>query len=299
MFVRRTETRSAILENTMFGDRRLAWAGYPVFCERLEQRISATLDPSGTTRQRQSVVQVGCSTNLDRRMNDHDPLAGLGNSSKAWALLCSCLKKLKIRFEPVIVPIVKVWKPDQLRLAEIMVTMLASSMMWDGGLNEVQAGGRAARADPDKFGEALKQIFIIKPWATANLQSSHQELQRRGEALSVYQQIDEQPEEIGSTIEKSIVEMAAIQKQIKQTSSKLQRAQETSDKTRAETKTTLSEMRAAATNQIGWERLHQRLLNWEKGQDDEGGGEETALQTSDNKGSDRSLTLSGDQLAAK
>jgi len=250
----------------MLGERRLSWSGAPVFCEKLEQRMSATLDPAGTTRQKQSVIQVGCSGNLDRRMNDHEPLADLSRSSHSWALLCSCLKKLKIRFEPVCLPIVKVWKPDQLKLAEIMITMLSGSMIWDGGLNEVQPGGKAARADPDKFGEALKQIFIHKPWMTANLRESEEKLQGRIEALEVYQDPDG-GNGIGSRIKTSLAEISAIQSLAQKTTIALGQASQEAVHARDQTKTTLAEMREAAISQSEWSSLHQRLLRWQKGED--------------------------------
>ena len=268
MFVRRSEPYQEVLADTMLGERRLSWAGASVFCKKLEQRMSATLDPDGTTRQKQSVIQVGCSGNLDRRMNDHEPLADLSRSSHSWALLCSCLKKLKIRFESVCLPIVKVWKPDQLKLAEIMVTMLSGSMIWDGGLNEVQPGGRAARADPGKFGEALKQIFIHKSWTTDNLNESEKKLQARIEALEVYQDLDNWENGIESTINKSLAEISAIQSLALKTRIAISQAAKEEVHARDQLKTTLVEMREVAVLQSEWLDLHQRLLRWQKGEED-------------------------------
>jgi hypothetical protein len=170
---------------------------------------------------------------------------------------------LKIRFESVCLPIVKLWKPNQLKLAEIMITMLSGSIIWDSGLNEVQPGGKAARADPDKFGEALKQIFIHKSWTTANLRKSEEKLQGQIEASEVYQDLVDRENGIGLTIKMSLAEISAIQRVALKTTIALSQANQKAVHARNQTKPTLAEMSEAAISQSAeWSNLHQRFLKW-------------------------------------
>lgn len=146
--------------------------------------------------------------------------------------------------------------------------MLSGSIIWDSGLNEVQPGGKAARADPEKFGEALKQIFIHKSWTTANLRKSEEKLQGQIEASEVYQDLVDRENGIGSTIKTSLAEISAIQRVALKTIIALSQANQKAVHARNQTKPTVAEMREAAISQSEWSNLHQRFLKWQKGKED-------------------------------
>jgi phage terminase Nu1 subunit (DNA packaging protein) len=173
------EERIQTHEDCRNGIRRLSHSQNLLQLKALELRRRRDLDQTGTIRQIQTPIQVGCSRNMGRRVWDHSTKDKLSRSSKAWALLVGCLTSIGLSPEWVSVPVVKVWKREQLEIAEILVTMLAGSLICDGGLNGIQPGTQSMEDEPAKFELALRQIFKQKTWTEEQIQESATVIENR------------------------------------------------------------------------------------------------------------------------
>ena len=171
------------------------------FIRNLDMRMSEELDPSGHHRQLQAPIYVGCSTNIHKRVNAHDPMANnLTGSAALPTLLHSCLKVLDIQTRHVCVPILKIWDKDTLDIAEVLVTYLAGSMVKDGGLNVQFPGQRAIDEEEgkklkQKLEEGEKQCFVDNQWAMDNLERTEAGLQRRKKVRDLFAQDNDKLEE--------------------------------------------------------------------------------------------------------
>ena len=193
------------------GKRHMAFAAYLRFVDILKLRMSPALDPEGTTRQIQVPCQIGCSRHLQTRVSAHDPLEGMDDSAKPMSLVISCLN-VKGYFPQVLrLPILKIWSADQLRVSEVGLTMLASSMIAEGGLNCQQPGNQDMGDEPAKFVEALDEIFIRNTWTTANFEHSDDVIQRRLDTLKMVEDVLGKPA-LDALLDKKKPEAARFEK---------------------------------------------------------------------------------------
>jgi hypothetical protein len=169
-----------LLGDAMSGQRKLDYIGAELFCERLELRMPVDRDPGGNKPQAQSPAQVGCARSIMQRVSHHEPLDDMTGSSKALALTLSCMRAMGLEPQMIFLPIIKVWKAEQLEIAEIAITMLAGSLIAEGGHNAKQAGGQTLDEAPDsqKFKRALHQITRNAPWTKENLAESEEHLRK-------------------------------------------------------------------------------------------------------------------------
>jgi hypothetical protein len=137
---------------------------------KMSERIRQDLDKNGKIRQLQSAVEGGCGVKLSARTPSHDPLGGLDGSVLPWGLILSCLKVLKIEFEPICIPIFKVWESEQYRLAEILITMLIGGMVHDGGCSAKQPGTNPGRPAEYQYTAEKREVFIENNWLARNLE---------------------------------------------------------------------------------------------------------------------------------
>jgi hypothetical protein len=147
----------------------------PVYIAQLTARADSTraLDLTGKVPQHQSPIYVGCSAEpIQTHMAQHHPRSGLKNSSPLLALTVSCIKHEFPHLEPetVAVPVMPTWAGQQLAVGEQLVTALASSMFYEGGLNIVQAGTHAGSDDPDTQGHVFRDNNFFADNGAATLE---------------------------------------------------------------------------------------------------------------------------------
>ncbi|KAI9640169.1 hypothetical protein NHQ30_011406 [Ciborinia camelliae] len=225
MIVRTRETsQDKLRTSTKAGIRQLTFARQELSLEKLQHfRICPTLDPTRDIRQIQTPCQVGCATNLLTRSSAHDPLTKMKSSSTFLTLTVSTREVMLLKQKVFQIPTLKVWRPNQLGLAEIFITMLAGSLVWDGGLNRIKAGAKELdqSLDPDivpdkkNLREAKRQIFLEHNWAMENYRASNEALLGQSEILKTYQERDRIKEEINSDAEKLIEEIQDVSERVK------------------------------------------------------------------------------------
>lgn len=120
------------------------------YADELRKRASASPDPTMTVYQQQSPLYVGCTAKpVKLRTAQHLPGSGLRGTSPLLALTLSCINaSLGLVPESVVVPVLQTWTPEQLSIGEQLVTGLSGSLVYEGGLNIMQAGGHAGETDP-------------------------------------------------------------------------------------------------------------------------------------------------------
>jgi hypothetical protein len=110
--------------------------------EALVESLGKRIRPgSPTTRQVQSPLYVGCSTNLQKRLADYTPNRWFRGVNKPLALTASVLAALGTPVKLVPRVVLRTWKDGQLAPAERLVTTLAASLVCQTGFNAIQAGG--------------------------------------------------------------------------------------------------------------------------------------------------------------
>jgi hypothetical protein len=136
------------------------------------------LDPTGNARTTQSPLEVGFSIQLATRVRDHSLESNLSTTTKPWGLVLSCLKAMGLAPEIVCVPILQIWNEKQRALGEILVTMLAGSMICDGGFNPEQPGV-STWGRKEGFELERQSVFCNKTWLFDNQQAVDEELAER------------------------------------------------------------------------------------------------------------------------
>ncbi|KAI1480863.1 hypothetical protein F4774DRAFT_424774 [Daldinia eschscholtzii] len=144
-------------------------ANIEALIEMLGRRVNPALD--GKVFQLSSPVYVGCGTVLTRRMIQHNPsYHNMVTSSNALKLLISCIRYMGLK--PIVheIPVVMVWEPKQVQLAEILVTVLSQSLISLSGLNVVQPGtSKVSENTPaDLYAETEIHVVAKRPWFGEN-----------------------------------------------------------------------------------------------------------------------------------
>jgi len=123
MHVSKDATHAQLREDARAGRRQLWWETGSMFCRGVQAlRIPQALDPDGSTRQIQSLTQVGCAIALMTRVSAHDQFSNMRSLAKPLILVLSCLKFLGLDVEVIHVLILKIWTNTQLKKAEILIT---------------------------------------------------------------------------------------------------------------------------------------------------------------------------------
>ncbi|KAH9907085.1 hypothetical protein F4778DRAFT_613623 [Xylariomycetidae sp. FL2044] len=105
----------------------------------LRNRLSADYDQE--VYQLTAPAYVGCSHRVKKRAIHHDPDYGnLSGSSSMLKLLLCCIGEMGLRPQVHTIPIVMVWEENQIQLSEILVHVLAQSLVSLNGLNIIQPG---------------------------------------------------------------------------------------------------------------------------------------------------------------
>lgn len=126
-----------------------ALRGWQAFISRLEHRRDASLavDPTGKTWMIQAPVYTGCSTILEDRSEKYDPSKGIRDKlkgvSKSYGLLMSIMANMNRQPLHVCKCVLRLWKRDEIPIAEVLVAALANSYITQDGLNRETCGGES------------------------------------------------------------------------------------------------------------------------------------------------------------
>jgi hypothetical protein len=204
------------------GHRELVFKGWDVWIRKMtEKRMQPVSDNTGDTIQIQSPSLVGCSMTLSTSIPQHDPMADMSSSPKPLTLVLSCLLVMGINVETIGLPIFKIWKPNQLEIGECGLTALAGSIIYDGGLNELQPGGNKGNGNNKrKFDDALEQIFHKRHWAHDNMVESLVAVKKLQKSLNSYHELkteipilQDQVEELVARREQAAQDISALKEQ--------------------------------------------------------------------------------------
>jgi hypothetical protein len=119
---------------------------------------------------------------MAKRIKDHSLESDLSSSTNPWCLMLSCLTILHINFEIVALPVLQIWQQDQRAIAEVLITMLAGSLVEDGGYNPIQAGTSIGTSKLSYWKEQMK-VFVQKPWLTNGLRRLSEDLRQKDVVL--------------------------------------------------------------------------------------------------------------------
>ncbi|KAI2620873.1 hypothetical protein GGS26DRAFT_594563 [Hypomontagnella submonticulosa] len=122
-----------------------------------------------------SPVYIGCTYKVAARMPMHNPdSSNMSLSSSTLKLLIACARREGIQVLVHTIPIVLVWHEDQVRLSEILVTVLAQSLLTMNGLNIIQPGTSRIDDDfdPSIFERTKEHVWVQRGWYGENLQKS-------------------------------------------------------------------------------------------------------------------------------
>jgi hypothetical protein len=91
---------------------------------------------------------------------------------------------MDIDYEIVGIPVLTLWHAKQRELAEIMITMLAGSLVEHGGYNPTQAGVSPGKAKSSYLSE-LERVFVKNNWLSYGQSKVKQALEGRSRILHV------------------------------------------------------------------------------------------------------------------
>ncbi|KAI1458661.1 hypothetical protein F4805DRAFT_121688 [Annulohypoxylon moriforme] len=146
--------------------------------EMLERRHLHDLDPTEPCKQ--SVNMVGNAGDIERRTQAHRLItSNLRNSAATWGVLIYCLKYAGLEPEETIIPVCKTWELKQINMAEILVTVLAGSLISVDGLNVKEPGTRPEKHAPadNMFEHCRRQVWRANPWFLENLGQSFPDIE--------------------------------------------------------------------------------------------------------------------------
>lgn len=141
----------------------------------------------------QSPPYVGCASNhMDARSASHDPDGReySGCNFLLW-LTASCLK-VCCGVDSVVVchPVIRTWEQGQVRLSEVLLTMLASSMCYQNGFNGHPPGTNAEPPRPARDWSVHKMaIMIDHPWYEENIAATSRVIAERSRLVDWYDSV--------------------------------------------------------------------------------------------------------------
>ncbi|KAI1758604.1 hypothetical protein GGR53DRAFT_529118, partial [Hypoxylon sp. FL1150] len=153
------------------------------FINSLERRRDPLIPGSDIQRQIASPLYVVCSKNIKIRAASYEPSGGLKKANKLWGLVCCVLSMMGKHPRPVVVPIVRTWKRSDLPLAEILVTMIASSLVCQDGFNGHGPGTTTDGGTVDELKDAEKYVLVSEPHFLANMEATQKEMEHREQYL--------------------------------------------------------------------------------------------------------------------
>ncbi|KAF3063587.1 hypothetical protein GL218_01145 [Daldinia childiae] len=139
----------------------------------LGRRVDARFD--GEVHQISCPAYVGYDHRVPSKMQQHNPdYSSMAQSSNTLKLLISCIRYMGLN--PIVhtVPMVMVWEESDVPLAEILVTVLAQSLVTINGLNVAQPGTSPSSGDDnrDVYFENKRHVWLERPWLMANVEET-------------------------------------------------------------------------------------------------------------------------------
>ncbi|KAI1458659.1 hypothetical protein F4805DRAFT_121641 [Annulohypoxylon moriforme] len=120
----------------------------------------------------QSLSMVGNAGDILQRFQSHRLTSNLANSPKIWGLLIHCLAHIGLQPEVVLLPVCKAWETKHINHAEVLVTLLAGSLIEVSGLNIKLPGTRNDNASAAALADCRSEVLGAKPWYLQNLRRS-------------------------------------------------------------------------------------------------------------------------------
>ncbi|KAI0020916.1 hypothetical protein F4780DRAFT_321428 [Xylariomycetidae sp. FL0641] len=208
--LRATRLRAAANSvDSQFGRRsdptRLSWITNTHACRRVRLMIDRLREKNDDIRNTgksllhhhmQGPLMVGCSNELSLRMPQHDPAdpTQLTGTTYTWALMLCVLKKLNLDPVVTVIPVVRVWEPEQLPLSEILVTALAASYAFQDGFNVVGAGGQDGTFTGWNSLKAKRHVFMENNYFRDNIEATLKEIALRTRFVDQTKALSAKPE---------------------------------------------------------------------------------------------------------
>ncbi|ROV86717.1 hypothetical protein VSDG_10200 [Cytospora chrysosperma] len=139
----------------------------------------------------QSPQYVGCaSSSMDTRSTAHDPASRSYSESNFLLWLTVSCMEVACGVTPVVVthPVIRTWEPGQVKISEVLLTMLASSMCNQTGLNTHPPGTNVEKDTPGKHWDIHKtRIMIDHPWYRENMMETKRIIAERTELMQWFE----------------------------------------------------------------------------------------------------------------
>ncbi|CAJ0552183.1 Ff.00g061620.m01.CDS01 [Fusarium sp. VM40] len=155
------------------------------------KRRVTNLDTTNTVRQIQSPLYVGCSIDLNTRVNNY--YRNLRDTNKPLCLTVSVLEALNLKMDIIIKIALRTWKDEQLPLAERLVTTLARSLVHQTGFNATQAGANSTSPTRSVLSLGWRAVNI-KGFLTSNSNEMEVEMDKRELFLDKLQELNQKLE---------------------------------------------------------------------------------------------------------
>ncbi|KAI0480033.1 hypothetical protein GGR56DRAFT_671187 [Xylariaceae sp. FL0804] len=123
----------------------------------------------------QSPILVGNAGWMRSRILSHFADGTMNKSAKVLGLTVSCLRTMGVRAEVQVAPLFRVWREEQVDLAEVLGTLLAGSLLPGRGFNVKQPGTRGIRppgTSNETWEDSKTHVFYHKSWFGQNLDRS-------------------------------------------------------------------------------------------------------------------------------
>ncbi|KAF4446220.1 hypothetical protein F53441_10105 [Fusarium austroafricanum] len=162
-------------------------------------------DPTENVRMKQTPLYVGCSKDLGKRTQVYNQANGsVKDINKPLGLTISVLRKLNLDVKVHVRVVLKTWKPDQLAMAEQLVTTLAGSLVFQYGFNATESGGTGPNTVTS--GESLRlnteDIMWAKKSMQDNLKNTLGDLNNRQSFLEDLDKVQLEARQIADTIKR-------------------------------------------------------------------------------------------------
>ncbi|KAI0445738.1 hypothetical protein F4803DRAFT_124895 [Xylaria telfairii] len=127
---------------------------------------------------------IGCADNIRERVPAHHPdpasVCSMSHTTYTFGLVSCALMELDLSPEITTIPVLRIWDINQLPAAEMLVTLLASSLVIQDGYNVVQGGNKReklVRSDDRQY------VMAQCPYLCQNLEDTSRELRHRKQLL--------------------------------------------------------------------------------------------------------------------
>ncbi|KAI3321288.1 hypothetical protein HD806DRAFT_546681 [Xylariaceae sp. AK1471] len=155
---------------------------------------------------------VGCADNISERIPAHHPdstnKSSMSYTTYTFALVTCALMELGLKPEVTTVPVLRIYDAGQLPAAEMLVTLLASSLVTQDGYNVVQGGnkpGKLLRVDDREY------VMARCPYLRENQEKTIKELHRRQQFLELKDKVQAEFIELSNDLKRVDDELDELQ----------------------------------------------------------------------------------------